>query len=140
MAHFAELDSANQVTRVIVVNNSIGDESQGVEFCKSLFGADTHWVQTSYNSSFRKHYAGIGFTYDAVSDAFIPPKPFDSWSLDQDCNWQPPVEYPADGNLYTWSETDQTWIFMMAAEVTDQVAPGMVTVPEESETDPDQNL
>ncbi len=90
MAHFAELDENNLVLRVIVVNNSDlsdgnGGESEaiGIAFCQSLFGANTRWVQTSYNGNFRVRYAGFGYTYDAVRDAFIAPQPAPDWTLDE---------------------------------------------------------
>ena len=89
MAHFAQLDENNIVTQVIVVHNNethdengIESELKGVQFCKSLFGADTKWVQTSYNGSIRHNYAGIGFTYDPVRDGFIAPQPYPSWQLE----------------------------------------------------------
>lgn len=94
MAHFAQLNDNNVVTQVIVVhNNELLDENgqesevKGIAFCQSLFGGN--WVQTSYNANFRKNYAGIGYTYDAVRDAFIPPKPEDNWVLDETtCQWK----------------------------------------------------
>lgn len=92
MAHFAELDDQNIVLRVIVVHNnelldnSVESEAKGIAFCKALFGGN--WKQTSYNANIRKNYAGIGFTYDSARDAFIPPKPGDSWVLNEDtCQW-----------------------------------------------------
>lgn len=93
MAHFAKLDDTNTVTEVIVVHNNelldngVESEAKGIAFCQSLFGGN--WVQTSYNGSIRKNYAGIGYSYDAVRDAFIPPKPTEGeWVLDEDtCNW-----------------------------------------------------
>ena len=116
MAHFAELDQNNVVLRVVVVNNQDTADASGVEkeyigaaFCERLFGG--RWVQTSYNSNFRKHYAGIGYTYDQVLNAFIPPKPFPSWLLNTDtCNWEPPVPMPDDGNMYTWDEDTMSWV------------------------------
>jgi len=118
MAHFAQLNENGQVVQVIVVNNSdCGDlpfpESEiiGIEFCRSLFGSDTIWLQTSYNANFRYNYAGIGFTYDPTLNAFIAPKPYASWVLDTaSCKWQPPKPYPSDGNLYHWDETTQSWV------------------------------
>jgi hypothetical protein len=114
MAHFAELDANNVVLRVIVVNNDElmdnGDESElkGIAFCQSLFGGN--WMQTSYNATFRKNYAGEGFTYDAQRDAFIPPKPFDSWVLNEvKCRWSPPVARPTDGKEYVWNEATISW-------------------------------
>lgn len=103
MAHFAELDANNTVLRVIVVGNDMildeqcqESEAVGVTFCQSLFGADTRWVQTSYNGNFRKNYAGIGYTYDADRDAFIAPKPEgEGVVLDEaTCQWRD-FEYEA---------------------------------------------
>ena len=96
MAHFAQLDNNDIVTQVIVVHNNelldngVESEAKGIEFCKSLFGNDTRWIQTSYNGNIRKNYAGIGYTYDEPRDAFIPPKPEEgNWVLDEDtCNWK----------------------------------------------------
>jgi hypothetical protein len=114
MAHFAELDSNNVVLRVVVVDNKDTADANGVEkehigaaFCERLFGGT--WKQTSYNGTIRKHYAGVGYTYNAVRDAFIPPQPYPSWALDDDANWQPPVAMPTDGERYSWNESTQTW-------------------------------
>jgi hypothetical protein len=85
MAHFAQLDENNVVTQVIVVHNNelmhegVEQEAKGVAFCQSLLGAQTNWKQTSYNGNMRKNYAGIGYTYDAGRDAFIPPQPYSRW-------------------------------------------------------------
>ena len=116
MAHFAELDSNGVVQRVIVVaNKDTSDangnevESIGVAFCQKLFGGN--WKQTSYNGNFRKNYAGIGYTYDASIDAFVPPQPYPSWVLNPNtAQWEPPVPYPNDGNRYTWDEATQSWV------------------------------
>lgn len=123
MAHFAQLDENNVVTQVIVVANEellldgVENETKGVIFCKSLFGEDTKWVQTSYNATIRKNYAGIGFTYDQDLDAFIAPKPFDSWVLDEEtAKWEAPTPYPTDGKHYYWSEDDLTWLEVVATE------------------------
>ena len=115
MAHFAELGENNVVLRVIVVDNRDTMDTQGNEveeiganFCRNLLGGT--WKQTSYNATFRKNYAGIGFTYDSGRDAFVPPKPFNSWLLNEDtCRWDPPVAHPTDGQLYIWNEDTQTW-------------------------------
>jgi hypothetical protein len=117
MAHFAQLDDNNIVTQVIVVDNSelldsndVEQEAIGITFCTNLFGADTRWKQTSYNGNIRKNYAGIGFKYDATRDAFIPPQPYASWILNEDtCQWEAPVPYPTDDNVYTWNESTQQW-------------------------------
>lgn len=90
MAHFAEIDENNVVLRVIVVSNAVITDENGIEqeelgiaFCQSLLGADTRWVQTSYNNNFRVRYAGIGYTYDAARDAFIQPQPAPDWTFDE---------------------------------------------------------
>lgn len=116
MAHFARMNG-DTVETVIVVNNETlnnlefpESESVGTEFCQALYGSDTVWKQTSYNAKFRKNYAGLNYTYDPVLDAFIPPKPFPSWSLnEQTCLWEPPVSYPTDGNQYIWDEETLSW-------------------------------
>lgn len=116
MAHFAELDSNNNVLRVIVVNNADivdenGQESEqkGIDFCKSLFGGE--WKQTSYNGNFRKNYAGIGYTFNADLDAFISPQPYASWVLNQStCQWGAPVPMPTDGQQYSWDEATTSWV------------------------------
>lgn len=124
MAHFAELGMNNVVLRVIVVHNNelldengVEQEAKGAAFCRSLFGGT--WVQTSYNANFRKNYAGQGFTYDSTRDAFIPPKPYPSWILDENtCQWQAPVPYPTDVGTpdapkrYVWNEQTQQWDLM----------------------------
>ena len=115
MAHFAQLDENNTVTQVIVVANDellldgVENETKGILFCKSLFGEDTRWVQTSYNGNKRKNYAGIGYTYDPVNDWFFAPQPYPSWTLDSEAKWQPPTPYPTDGKFYTWNESTLTW-------------------------------
>jgi len=117
MAHFAELDANNVVQRVIVVaNKDTADangnevESIGVAFCQKLFGGT--WVQTSYNGNKRKNYAGVGYTYDADIDAFIPPKPYASWVLNDAAQWEAPVAMPDDGQMYSWDEDSQSWVAM----------------------------
>lgn len=116
MAHFAELNENKEVLRVIVVNNedildSKNEENEeiGIYFCKKLFGQNTSWVQTSYNSNFRKNYAGIGMAFDEQRDAFIPIKPYPSWILNEDtCQWEAPIPKP-EGN-YFWDEEIQNWV------------------------------
>ena len=105
MAHFAQLDENNIVTRVIVVSNNdimvngVETEQKGIDFCKSLFGQSTNWVQTSYNSSFRVRYASIGYSHASSLDAFIPPKPYPSWILNTTTyDWVSPVPKPNDSN------------------------------------------
>lgn len=116
MAHMAQLDENNKVLQVIVVaneelmENDVESENKGIAFCKTLLGANTNWVQTSYNANFRKNYAGIGFTYDEVRDAFIPQKPFNSWILNEDtCLWEAPTPYPSGDGIYQWVEDDLNW-------------------------------
>ena len=116
MAHFAQLNENNVVTQVIVVANKDTADANGVEkehigaaFCEKLLGGT--WKQTSYNAKMRKNYAGIGFTYDADRDAFIPPKPFNSWVLNEDtCHWQAPVAMPDDDKVYSWNEETTSWV------------------------------
>jgi len=122
MAHFAKLDANNVVTEVIVVGNKDTSDAAGVEkeyigaaFCERLFGGT--WKQTSYNGNMRKNYAGIGYTYDAGRDAFIPPKPFASWVLvEETCQWKAPVDMPADAGTgeppkrYSWDEATTSWV------------------------------
>jgi hypothetical protein len=114
MAHFAKLDENNTVLEVNVVANAALDasneEASGIAFLTDWSGGYTNWKQTSYNGNFRKNYAGIGYTYDEVRDAFIPPKPFNSWALNEGtCQWQAPVAMPTDGKPYAWNEADQKW-------------------------------
>lgn len=117
MAHFAQLDENNIVLQVIVVNNNdtstedgVENENIGIAFCRSLLGEDTNWKQTSYNNTFRKNYAGIGYRYDEIYDAFEPPKPYPSWLLDYDTfRWYAPVLYPNDGLSYIWNEDKLSW-------------------------------
>ena len=87
--------------------NGQESEAVGIAFCQGLFGGT--WKQTSYNANFRKHYAGIGYRYDAGLDSFVPPQPYPSWTLDADANWQPPVPMPTDGGMYNWNESTLTW-------------------------------
>lgn len=127
MAYFAELGENNIVLRVIAVANSDtldenGNEVEaiGAAFCRNLLGGT--WKQTSYNANIRKNYAGIGFTFDSVRDAFIPPKPFNSWILNEStCLWDAPTPLPQDAGTgdppkrYTWNEDNLTW---------DEIVPG----------------
>jgi hypothetical protein len=110
MSHFAKIENGI-VTQVIVAEQDVIDSG--------LFG--TGWVQTSYNTSggvhknggtpLRKNYAGTGYTYDAIRDAFIPPKPYASWTLNETtCLWDSPIPYPTDGKNYSWDEPTTSWI------------------------------
>ena len=115
MAHFAEIGLNNTVLRVVVIHNDVLlDESNneveqlGIDFCRNLFGGT--WIQTSYNRTFRKNLAGKGFTYDSTRDAFIPPHTWASWTLNEDTfQWEPPIAYPDDGQLYQWDEDNTQW-------------------------------
>ena len=116
MAHFAKLDENNNVLAVHVVVNDVitvdGVESEqaGIDFLTGLHG-HTLWKQTSYNGTIRKNYAGIGYTYDIGRDAFIAPKLYSSWVLNETtCQWESPVPYPTDGKIYGWFEPNQQWI------------------------------
>ena len=115
MAHYAKIDENNVVTQVIVVANKDCSDANGVEkeyigaaFCEKLFGGT--WKQTSYNGNIRKNYAGVGYTYNADIDAFVPPKPFASWILNTDtAQWEAPVPMPDDGKMYSWDEATTSW-------------------------------
>ena len=127
MASFAKIGLNNKVIEVLSVNNEVLKDSNGVEqesigidFLTKLTGYPI-WKQTSYNTNggvhnnggtpFRKNHAGIGYTYDETKDAFIPPKPFNSWTLNEStCNWEAPVAYPTDGKIYNWDELTKNWI------------------------------
>jgi hypothetical protein len=122
MAHFCKLDENNVVTQVIVVGNKDTSDASGVEkehigaaFCERLFGGT--WKQTSYNGTIRKNYAGIGYTYNADLDAFVPPKPFASWLLNEEtAQWESPVAMPEDAGtgeppkMYSWDEDTVNWV------------------------------
>ena len=122
MAHYCKLDENNVVTQVIVVDNKdcadatgVEKESIGVAFCERLLGGT--WKQTSYNGSIRKNYAGLGYTYNADIDAFVPPKPFASWLLNEStAQWEAPVAMPEDSGTgeppkrYSWDEATTSWV------------------------------
>jgi hypothetical protein len=118
MAHYAFLDDNNIVTEVIVGKNEGEDgidwEQHYGDFrgqvCKRTSYNTQGGVHNADGAPYRKNYAGIGYSYDAVRDAFVPPKPFESWSLNEtSCLWEPPVAYPSDGNPYTWNEETTSW-------------------------------
>ena len=119
MAHYAQLDNKNYVIQVIKVDD---EHESNPNYLTDLFGENTRWVKTSYNTylgahsdetkePLRKNYAGIGFFYDTRLDAFIPPKPYGSWTLNEEtCGWEPPTPYPNDpGVKYDWFELGQRW-------------------------------
>jgi hypothetical protein len=107
MSHFAQIDDNNIVIQVLVGDNNLPNEGHDW-FVENLGGT---WIQTSYNRNFRKNFAGIGYTYDAERDAFIPPKPYESWLLNEEtCLWDPPVVKPNDDNDYYWDEETLNWI------------------------------
>jgi len=114
MSHFAQIDENNVVTQVVVIDNKDTADASGVEkehigaaFCERLFGGT--WKQTSYNGNIRKNYAGIGYTYRSDIDAFVAPKPFASWILNADAQWEAPVAMPTDGQMYSWDEATTSW-------------------------------
>ena len=124
MAYFAKLGTGNIVEQVISINNTVITDANGVEqeqlgndFINKLYNTRDVWKQTSYNNNIRKNYAGIGFHYDQARDAFIAPKPFNSWILNEDtCRWEAPVAKPTltqeqidNNNYYNWNETIQNW-------------------------------
>ena len=117
MAYFAKLGTGNIVENVISINNAVITDANGIEqeqlgndFINKLYNTRDVWKQTSYNNNIRKNYAGIGYSYDQTRDAFIPPKPFDSWILNEDtCLWEAPVAKPEDDNEYNWNEEKTSW-------------------------------
>ena len=121
MASFCKIGKGNIVEKVVAVSNDIATTEQaGQDFLNTLYKTRDVWKQTSYNTSagehllggtpFRKNFAGIGFKYDQTLDAFIPPKPYNSWILNEDtCQWEAPIEYPEDDKKYNWNEETQTW-------------------------------
>jgi hypothetical protein len=123
MAHYAEIDDNSIVIKVVVVDDidEGGSEAKGVVYLKGVFGEDTDWKKTSYNTvanshreggkPFRKNYAGIGFYYDKAKNAFIAEQPYPSWELDKTtCTWKAPTIKPNDGDSYSWDEASTTWI------------------------------
>ena len=119
MSHFAQIDSNNIVTQVLVIEQDVIDTG--------LFGEPSSFVQTSYNTQggvhklggtpLRKNYAGIGYTYDVGRDAFIPPKPFNSWVLNEDsCLWESPTPMPTDDKRYVWDEDTTSWVEFTTTE------------------------
>ena len=118
MAHFAKIDENNVVIQIVVVDNkdtsdanSVEKEYIGAAYLERILGGT--WKQTSYNGNFRKNYAGIGYTYREDIDAFVPPKPFPSWVLNQQALWDPPIPYPDNygmpGTNYRWDEATLSW-------------------------------
>jgi hypothetical protein len=120
MAHFARVNENWIVEEVIVVSNDVIKDDAGIEcdwlgeqFCQSLYGAYTKWIQTSYTGRIYKNYASVGYTFDPYRNAFIPPKPYESWLLNEDtCRWDPPVPYPTDGKTYVWDEEAIEWVLV----------------------------
>ena len=121
MAYFAKLGTGNIIEKVISINNSvitdnngIEKEKLGVDFINKLYNTRDVWKQTSYNNNIRKNFAGIGYQYDQTRDAFIPPKPFNSWILNEDtCLWKAPVGMPTtvleENEYYSWNESIINW-------------------------------
>ena len=110
MAHYAFLDDNNVVTEVIVGKDEteLIDGLTPEEWYGNFRGQTC--VRTSYNNNIRKQYAGVGYTYNETADVFIAPKPFASWTLDSNYDWQAPIDYPADGKQYSWDEANQVWV------------------------------
>jgi hypothetical protein len=117
MAHFAHLDETHNVISVEVLKNTLitdsgGNEQEqlGIDFLTQLHNSNGWYKQTSYNGTFRKNFAGVGYTYDGARDAFIAPKPFPSWTLNEDtCQYASPVPYPEDDKNYEWDEATTNW-------------------------------
>lgn len=122
MSVFAKLDDSNVVIETATVSDSIAtsdnisQEQQGINFLEEWSGGYSNWKQTSQTNSFRKNYAGVGYTYDSVLDAFVPPKLYPSWLLNTNtCQWQAPIPYPTDGKIYNWNEETQQWVEITGA-------------------------
>ena len=111
MAHFAKLGVGDKVITIEVVADDIATTEQaGIDFLNQLYKTNDIWKQTSITEEFRKNYAGVGYNYDESRDAFIPPKPFNSWILNEDtCRWKAPIPYPDDGNVHRWNEEITNW-------------------------------
>jgi hypothetical protein len=122
MAHFAEVVDGIVQRVIVIADRDAPDpapehsEPLGQAFIQDVLRLDGEWVQTSYNSTFRAHYAGIGYTWDATNQMFIAPQPYPSWTLDEEWNWMAPVPYPDDGDMYTWDEETQTWVAIDAPD------------------------
>jgi hypothetical protein len=112
MTHFAKLGVGNVVETVHVVSNDVAlTEQVGIDFLNNLYNTRDVWKQTSYNNNIRKNYAGVGYSYDEARDAFIPPNPYPSWTLNEEsCQWDSPVAYPDDEKHYTWDESNKEWV------------------------------
>jgi hypothetical protein len=109
MAHWAEINENNIVVRVLVTNNDLSND--GKDFVNSIGGT---WIQTSYNSTIRKNFASPGMKYDLDRDAFIYPKPFPSWTLNEDtCRWEAPTPMPINDNQYNWDEAAAAWVVLV---------------------------
>jgi hypothetical protein len=115
MAHYAFIDENNVVTEVIVGKDEteLIDGLTPEEWYGNFRGQ--RCIRTSYNHNIRKQYAGIGYTYNETADVFVAPQPFESWSLDENYDWQAPIECPADGKRYSWDETNQVWVELPAS-------------------------
>lgn len=115
MSHWAEVDENNIVTRVIVGDNNDPNGDEGYQWIVDNLGGT--WIKTSYNGNIRKNYAGVDYKYDETIDAFIPPKPYESWTLNEDTAlWDAPVDYPNDGELYMWNEETTSWQLLEPSE------------------------
>ena len=108
MSHWAELDADSKVIRVLVGDNNDPAGDEGYQWLIDNLGGT--WIQTSYNSKIRYNYAGVGYTYDPIDDAFIPPKPYPSWNLNSDKRWEAPLPYPQDDKKYYWNEEIGFWV------------------------------
>jgi hypothetical protein len=107
MSHWAELDDNNKVLRVLVGDNNDPAGDEGYQWLIDNLGGT--WVKTSYNAKFRYNYAGKGYSYDPIDDAFIAPAPYPSWILNNDKQWIPPVAHPQDEKTYFWNEEAGEW-------------------------------
>ena len=116
MAYYAKIGAGNIVTKVhtldngVLLKDGVENEQQGLEFLQNLYNNKDLYIQTSYNGTFRKNYAGVGYTYDSDKDAFIAPKSYPSWTLNNEtCRWEPSTAMPDDGKVYDWDEDTTSW-------------------------------
>jgi hypothetical protein len=107
MAHWAEINEGNIVLRVLVGDNNDPNGDEGYQWLIDNLGG--RWIKTSYNNNIRKQYAGVGFYYDEENDVFIAPKPFESWILDKNFDWQAPISKPREDRFYIWNEQETQW-------------------------------
>lgn len=125
MAHFAQVTNGIVQQVIVIADRDAPDpapgnsEPLGQAFIRDILKLEGDWVQTSYNNTFRAHYAGIGYTWDAINQAFYAPQPYPSWTLNEEWNWVAPIPYPDDGRMYKWDEAAQAWVLVEMGDAPD---------------------